>query len=721
MKRRRHLFTLTTVGCVVAVAASALAFWSASGTGVASGAAASMSAATVSVPATATNAVTVTWNVQASLVPAAAANSLITYTVQRRLGAGVYAAVTSGSCAGAKAFGTTTCVDNPPASGTYTYRAVANFNSWSATSADTSAVVVTVDTTAPTVSSITRLDTDPTRAATVRWTVTLSESVTGVGAGDFTVSQGGTLSGAAVSSVTGSGTSYVVTVSTGTGSGALGLNLVDDDSISDTAGNALGGTGAGNGNFTGQTYTVDRTAPTVSSIATAAANPTNATAVSWTVTFSESVTGVDAADFAVARTGTVSASSAISSVTGSGTTYTVTATTPSGEGTLGLNFVPNGTVLDALTNVATAAFTGATYTVDRTAPTRTALEMLDTNANGKVDQIRVTFNETLASSTATAPWTLANVPSGGTLASVSTSGSVATLTLAEGAGAPDTTVGSLTVALAASATGIRDPAGNQASFAAAAPTDLAAPALTSLQMFDVDVDGKIDRLTATFSETLAATTATAPWILANVPSGGTLASVSRTGTVATVVINEGAGTAATGIGAFTVALNASATGIRDAAANQSAFAAVAPIDKASPLPLLVGGTNGATDGKIETGDTFTVTFTEPMAPATVPASTPITEADTFLGNDKLTIGSITNGALDMSSGNYVSLFGTVQFAGASAVSGAVVTTTAGACSSGCGSATAGNGTSMVYVPAPTLTDVVGNAVAGSVTSAIRIF
>jgi len=41
----------------------------------------------------------------------------------------------------------------------------------------------------------------------------------------------------------------------------------------------------------------------------------------------------------------------------------------------------------------------------------------------------------------TTPWTLANVPSGGTLSSVSVSAASATLTLTEGAGAPNTTVG----------------------------------------------------------------------------------------------------------------------------------------------------------------------------------------------------------------------------------------------------------------------------------------
>ena len=67
-----------------------------------------------------------------------------------------------------------------------------------------------------------------------------------------------------IDSVSGSGTAYTVTVKNGSGNGTLGLNLVDDDSVVDLAGNKLGGAGAGNGNFTGQTYTIDPTSPVVS-------------------------------------------------------------------------------------------------------------------------------------------------------------------------------------------------------------------------------------------------------------------------------------------------------------------------------------------------------------------------------------------------------------------------------------------------------------------------
>ena len=59
---------------------------------------------------------------------------------------------------------------------------------------------------------------------------------------------------------------------------------------------------------------------------------------SFTVTFNQSVTGVDAADFNLIATGTV-ANGTISSVTGSEAIYTVNVTGITGAGTLGLNLV----------------------------------------------------------------------------------------------------------------------------------------------------------------------------------------------------------------------------------------------------------------------------------------------------------------------------------------------------------------------------------------------
>ena len=195
----------------------------------------------------------------------------------------------------------------------------------------------TIDLTPPTVSSIKcSCGSNPTNASSVSWTVTFSESVTGVDKTDFALVKTGLGGTPTITGATGSGTTWTVTASTGSGSGTLGLNLVDDDSIKDTAGNKLGGTGTGNGNFTGQVCTIDRTAPTVVSIKRADPNPTNASAVHWTVVFSESVTGVATSNFATIQSG-LSGSTSVTAVSGSGTTWTVTANTgTSGSGTLQL-------------------------------------------------------------------------------------------------------------------------------------------------------------------------------------------------------------------------------------------------------------------------------------------------------------------------------------------------------------------------------------------------
>lgn len=109
----------------------------------------------------------------------------------------------------------------------------------------------------PSVVSINRASFDPTSGNTaVTWVVTFDRSVTGVDISDFSLVQAGGAAGAAITSVTGSGAIWTVTANTGTGtSGTVQLKLVDDDSIkSGTI--PLGGAGAGNGNFTGQAYTI---------------------------------------------------------------------------------------------------------------------------------------------------------------------------------------------------------------------------------------------------------------------------------------------------------------------------------------------------------------------------------------------------------------------------------------------------------------------------------
>jgi trimeric autotransporter adhesin len=99
----------------------------------------------------------------------------------------------------------------------------------------------TYDTTAPTVLSILRADPNPTSAASVNFTVTFSESVTGVDAAYFNMTITGPISGASVTSVTGGPTVYTVAVNTGTGAGTIRLDVPAGATVTDLAGNPLAG------------------------------------------------------------------------------------------------------------------------------------------------------------------------------------------------------------------------------------------------------------------------------------------------------------------------------------------------------------------------------------------------------------------------------------------------------------------------------------------------
>ncbi len=119
----------------------------------------------------------------------------------------------------------------------------------------------------PTVQSITAVDADPTGATSVHFNVTFSEPVTGVNTtapfSDFALTTSG-VTGAAITGVSGSGANYTVVVKTGSGSGTIRLDVVDDDSIKNSAVSPLGDVGTGNGNFTnGDLYTIVKVIPGV--------------------------------------------------------------------------------------------------------------------------------------------------------------------------------------------------------------------------------------------------------------------------------------------------------------------------------------------------------------------------------------------------------------------------------------------------------------------------
>ena len=227
---------------------------------------------------------------------------------------------------------------------------------------------VPADTAAPTVTSIVRSDpTDETTSAqTLVFAVTFSEDVTGVDAGDFELS--GTGAGSITVSAV-SGDTYNATVAVNT-DGTFNLNIAGGHNIEDLADTGLSSvtpTGAD------QSYTVDRTAPAVTSIVGSdpSGELTSESTLVFEVTFSEDVTGVDAGDFELSGTG--AGSITVSAV--SGDTYNATVAVNT-DGTFNLNIAGGHNIEDlAGTGLSSVTPTGAdqSYTVDRTAPAVTSI------------------------------------------------------------------------------------------------------------------------------------------------------------------------------------------------------------------------------------------------------------------------------------------------------------------------------------------------------------
>jgi prepilin-type N-terminal cleavage/methylation domain-containing protein len=150
----------------------------------------------------------------------------------------------------------------------------------------------------------------------------------------------------------------------------------------------------------------DTVAPTAT-ITRAGASPVSSGPVTWTVTFNDTVYNVAAGNFALVKVG-LGGTPAITSVSGSGTTWSVTASATC-CGTLGLNLTTAGSLQDKAGNAITSLpVTGAVYTVD-TSPTITALQLVNVSGNiaGKVekgDQIKVTFSKALDTTTFCSGW-----------------------------------------------------------------------------------------------------------------------------------------------------------------------------------------------------------------------------------------------------------------------------------------------------------------------------
>lgn len=225
---------------------------------------------------------------------------------------------------------------------------------------------ITFDNVAPT-ATITSTVTNPTKNSPFQITVTFSENVTGLTAGELTATNG-----ALSNFVSVNGQTYTADV-TPNADGAVTVNL--------PAGVAQDA--AGNTNTVATFSTVsDRTAPTVA-ITTTTTNPSNAGSFVATVKFSENITGFTQSDLALVNA-TVSNFTTVDN-----RTFTATIT-PTADGIASVT-VPAASVQDAAGNANTAGSLSITF--DRAAPTAVISSTATNPTNLAQIPITVTFNE----------------------------------------------------------------------------------------------------------------------------------------------------------------------------------------------------------------------------------------------------------------------------------------------------------------------------------------
>ncbi|QXI32708.1 DUF4347 domain-containing protein [Pseudomonas promysalinigenes] len=239
--------------------------------------------------------------------------------------------------------------------------------------------LVRIDAVPPTVASVqTPADGNYQAGDVLTFTVNASEAVqTGALAPRLALDVGGVTRYA--NYVSGSGTSalvfqYIVQAGDNDSDGIAVSSLdLRGQTLTDLAGNNLNLALNGVGSTAG--VHVDTTAPGASSIVRIDASPNNASSVRFSVTFSETVSGVDASDFNLIFGG--SAAGSISSVTSlDGRTYTVLVDGLSGQGSLRLDLAGSGTgIVDAAGNAVSGGLTGASYSIDRIAPSVVSVQV----------------------------------------------------------------------------------------------------------------------------------------------------------------------------------------------------------------------------------------------------------------------------------------------------------------------------------------------------------
>jgi hypothetical protein len=502
------------------------------------------------------------------------------------------------------------------------------------------ASTVTIDRTAPTITSFAPTTSSPTNGTSVAYSVTFSEAITGFASTDITLSGTSGTSGSWTRStpVNTTGNTWTFNVSNASAISGTVIATIGSGTVSDSASN----TGPASSSAA-SSVTIDRTAPTVSSFASTTSSPTNSTTINYSVTFSEAITGFTSADVTISGTSGSSGTWTKGTPTNTtGNTWTFSLSNASAINGTVIATIGSATVTDSASNTGPASSSAAAaVTIDRTAPTVSSFASTTSSpTNGTSVAYSVTFSETItgfASGDITLSGTSGSSGSWTISTPTNTAGNIWTFSASNASAIDGTviaTIGTNAVTDSASNTGPASP-----SAAASVTIDRTNPGVSSFApTTSSPTNGTSVAYSVTFSETITGFTSGDITLSGTSGSSGswTISAPTNTGgnTWTFTASNASAadGTVIATIGANTVSDSATNTG----PASSSAAASVT-IDRTKPVvSSFASTTSSPTNGTIID---YSVTFSETVSGF---ASGDITLSGTSGSQGSWTVSTPTN-------------------------------------------------------------------------------
>jgi len=209
----------------------------------------------------------------------------------------------------------------------------------------------------PAISSLSMAGSSPTNATSVNYTATFGSAISGLTAGNFSITASGVTGASVGTPTTGDGgITWTVPVNTGTGDGTIQLVLANATGISPGISDTLP--------FAGDTYTIDKTPPTaaVSAPSVTSIGNSGTGTVTYTVTYADANFNTSNLTNSYITLNTTGTANGTVNVSGAGTSYTVSISGISGLGTLGIT-VAGGAAIDQAGNADLGAAASATFNV----------------------------------------------------------------------------------------------------------------------------------------------------------------------------------------------------------------------------------------------------------------------------------------------------------------------------------------------------------------------